>query len=104
MRLFQTNVINWLKSRLKHKLGHFSMDKLRKFLKENGPAFVAIFVIWEIIEDILFPALFIWLGGEVDPWFFTFAPVSWLLCLHPIVVPVLWWLWTRFTAGAKRSS
>lgn len=90
-------LLSWFKHRLKHKAAHFSREKISKFLKDNGPAFVVIFLTWEIIEDVLFPVLFIWLGHNVDPWFFTIVPASWLLCLHPLVVPALWWLWLRFT-------
>ena len=39
---------NWLKHRLSHKLAHFSRKRIKEFLKENGLAFVIIFVGWEI--------------------------------------------------------
>ena len=49
---------NWLKHRLSHKLAHFSRKRIKEFLKENGLAFVIIFVGWEIIEDVVFPIIF----------------------------------------------
>jgi len=85
----------WAHERIKHKLGHFTLDSLKQILKKHGLALLVIFVMWEIIEDVLFPILFLWLGANVDPWFYTGAPASWLLCLHPIVVPAVWWLWIK---------
>tara|TARA_R110000824_G_scaffold53389_3_gene147885 strand:- start:179 stop:403 length:225 start_codon:yes stop_codon:yes gene_type:complete len=66
-------------------------------IMEHGVALVVIIVMWEIIEDILFPILFIWLGKNVNPWFLAGAPVSWLMCLHPIAVPLLWAVWIKFS-------
>ena len=48
-------ILRWIKDRISHKLEHFSTAKLKKFLKENGLAFVIIFLLWEVIEDVLFP-------------------------------------------------
>ena len=59
-------------------------------------ALVVIFLLWELIEDVGFPLLFIWLGNNVNPWFLTGAPISWVLCLHPVAVPLLWGLWMWF--------
>lgn len=96
--------LRWLKERVKHKLEHFSKDSIKKFLKENGLAFVVIFVAWEIIEDVLFPLLFIWLGNNVNPWWLSGAPISWLLCLHPVAVPALWWLWLKIRRNKQDSA
>lgn len=85
----------WVVHRIKHKLEHFHPSVLMDAMKEHGLALVVIIIAWEIIEDILFPILFIWLGTNVNPWFLTGAPISWILCLHPIAVPVLWGLWIR---------
>lgn len=85
----------WVKHRLKHKLEHLNFSKLMDTLKEHGPALVVIIVVWEIIEDILFPILFIWLGANVHPIFLTGAPVSILLCMHWLAVPVMWGAWVR---------
>jgi hypothetical protein len=85
----------WIKHRISHKIDHYSKEKIKDFLTKNGLAFVVIFLLWEIIEDVLFPLTFIWLGNNVNPWFLTGAPISWILCLHPIAVPALWWLWIK---------
>jgi len=90
MKLFR-----WLKHRLTHKLEHFSATKLKKFLKENGLAFVIIFVAWEIIEDIVFPILFMFLGNNVHPAFYAGAPASLILCFHWLMIPILWGAWLK---------
>ena len=90
MRFFR-----WLKHRVTHKFEHFSAAKLKKFLKENGLAFVVIFVAWEIIEDVLFPLLFIFLGNYVHPAFYAGAPAAWLLCVHWLAVPLMWGWWLK---------
>ena len=83
--------------RITHKLHHFKWSHFKSILKEHGLALLIIFIVWEIIEDVLFPLLFIWLGNNVNPWFLTGAPVSWLLCLHPIAVPVMWAIWVKIS-------
>jgi len=90
-------LLRWLKHRIKHKLEHIKPSRLMDTIMEHGIALVVIIVMWEIIEDILFPILFIWLGKNVNPWFLAGAPVSWLLCLHPIAVPLLWAAWIKFS-------
>ena len=45
-------MINWIKTRISHKFGHFSRERLKAFLKKNGLAFVIIFIGWEIVEDL----------------------------------------------------
>ena len=62
---------------------------------EHGLALVIIIVAWEIIEDILFPLLFIWLGTNVHPAFLAGAPASLLLCVHWLAVPAIWGLWIK---------
>ena len=89
------NALRWVCHRIKHKLEHFRPSRLMDTLKEHGLALVLIIIIWEIIEDVLFPVLFIWLGHNVNPWFITGAPISWLLCLHPIAVPIMWAGWIK---------
>jgi hypothetical protein len=89
--------IRWVIDRLKHKLSHFHPTHLLDLLKEHGTALLVIFILWEIIEDVLFPVLFIWLGNNVNPWFITGAPISWLLCLHPVAVPVMWAAWIKIS-------
>ena len=92
-----SKAFSWVKERIKHKIHHYSISELKKFLKKNGLAFLIIFLVWEIIEDVIFPITFIWLGKNVNPWFLTGAPISWLLCLHPIMVPFLWWVWVKIS-------
>ena len=89
--------------RLTHKLHHFKWSHFKNILKEHGLAFLMIFIIWEIVEDVLFPLLFIWLGNNVNPWFLTGAPISWLLCLHPIAVPVMWAIWVKISRRKNES-
>ena len=96
--------VRWFIDHVKHKLGHFHPTRLLDTLKEHGMALVIIIVGWEIIEDILFPVLFIWLGHNVNPWFITGAPISWLLCLHPIAVPAIWGLWIKISRRDNESS
>ncbi len=90
-------LLRWLRHRIKHKLEHIKPSRLMDTIMEHGIALVVIIVMWEIIEDILFPILFIWLGKNVNPWFLAGAPVSWFLCLHPIAVPLLWAAWIKFS-------
>ena len=87
----------WVIERLKHKLSHVHPTKLIDLLKEHGLALVVIIIMWEIVEDVLMPMLFIWLGHNVNPWFITGAPISWLLCLHPIAVPIMWSVWVKIS-------
>ena len=90
-------VLRWIRDRLQHKLSHLHPTRIIDLIKEHGIALVVIIVTWEIIEDILFPLLFIWLGKNVNPWFLTGAPLSWLLCLHPIAVPIMWTIWIKIS-------
>jgi hypothetical protein len=96
-------ILKSLWRRVTHKLGHFKWSYIKELLKEHGMAFLVIFIIWEIIEDIMFPLLFIWLGNNVNPWFLTGAPVSWLLCVHPIAVPIMWGIWIKVSRRTNES-
>jgi hypothetical protein len=87
----------WVAHRLRHKLHHLHPSKLMDTLKDHGLALFIIVVGWEILEDVIFPLLFVWLGKNVDPWFIAGAPVSWLLCLHPVAVPVIWGIWIKIS-------
>ena len=91
MKLFR-----WVRERLGHKLQHFSWSSIKKTFKENGLALVIIIVGWEIVEDVVFPVLFVFLGNHVHPAFYAGAPASLLLCFHWIMVPVLWGAWIKF--------
>ena len=64
-------------------------------MKDHGLALVIIIVGWEIIEDIIFPAIFALLGNYVHPIFFTGIPVAWIVCLHWFMVPILWSAWIK---------
>ena len=86
---------NWISHRLKHKLEHLNPSRLLDTLKEHGIALVIIIIGWEIIEDVLFPILFIFLGNHVHPAFYAGAPAAWLLCLHWLAVPILWGAWIK---------
>jgi len=88
-------LFKWIQHRLGHKLQHFSWLNIKKTFRENGLALVVIVVGWEIIEDVLFPAVFALLGNYVHPVFFTGIPVAWIVCLHWFMVPVLWGLWIK---------
>jgi len=85
----------WIKNRLAHKIDHIRWSTIKSTLREHGLALVIIIVGWEIIEDILFPMLFVYLGNHVHPIFYTFAPAAWLLCLHWLMVPFLWGVWIK---------
>ena len=90
MRMFR-----WIKDRLGHKLSHLKIESIKRTLRENGLALVVIIVGWEIIEDVLFPAIFALLGKYVHPAFFAGIPVAWVVCLHWFMVPVLWAIWIK---------
>lgn len=96
------NGFNWLVSRIKHKLEHLSWKSIKETLKEHGLAFVIILVGWEILEDVAFPLIFTWLGLNVHPAFLAGAPISWVLCLHPIAVPILWAIWVKIKGTNKK--
>ncbi len=88
-------MLKWVRERLRHKLEHFKPSRLMDTLVEHGLSLVVIIILWEIIEDVLFPLLFIWLGMHVHPVFLAGAPASWLLCMHWLAVPIMWKLWIK---------
>ena len=94
----------WIYNRICHKISHFKISHLSNILREHGMALLVIFVIWEIIEDVCFPIAFLWLGKNVNPLFITGAPLSWLLCLHPIMVPATWAIWVRISSKKKKDA
>ena len=95
--------MKWLKTKIKNKIKNWKFENIKKMFLQHGKAFVIIFVMWEIMEDVVFPIIFIWLGNNVDPWFLTGAPISWIVCLHPIAVPVLWAIYIKLS-GKKHDS
>ena len=90
MRLYK-----WFINRISHKLSHLKTENIKRMFRENGLALVVIIVGWEIVEDIVFPALFALLGKYVHPAFFAGIPVAWIVCLHWFMVPVLWAIWIK---------
>jgi hypothetical protein len=90
---------SYIKHQASHKIQHLKWSSLKKTLKKHGLALVIIIVVWEIIEDILFPALFITLGNYVHPAFYAGAPAAWLLCLHWLAVPIMWSAWVKIKGG-----
>jgi len=91
----------WIKHRASHKLEHFSIAKIKKFLKENGLAFVIIFVGWEIVEDVVFPIIFGLLGNYIHPAFYAGIPASLILCFHWLAVPILWGIWLKINKNGN---
>ena len=89
-------LLKWIKARVSHKLEHFKWSNIRKTMKEHGLALVIIIIGWEIIEDVLFPILFVLLGNHVHPAFYAGAPASLLLCVHWLAVPLIWGWWVKF--------
>jgi hypothetical protein len=87
----------WLKDRVAHKLHHVSFKSLKQIMKKHGLALVVIIVMWEIIEDILFPVLFAALGKYVHPVFYSGVPAAWVLCLHWLAVPIMWKIWIKIS-------
>lgn len=98
MRFFR-----WIKDRLSHKLQHLKWKNIKSLLKEHGLALVVIIVGWEIIEDVVFPVFFVFLGNNVHPAFYTGVPASLLLCFHWIMVPVLWGWWIKLSGKGEVS-
>jgi hypothetical protein len=90
MRLYK-----WAKGRVSHKLSHFKIESMKRTLRENGLALLVIIVGWEIIEDVVFPAIFAVLGKYVHPGFYAGIPAAWIICLHWLMVPLLWGIWIK---------
>ena len=89
-------LLSWIKHRLSHKLEHVSVRAIKNVFKEHGLALVTIIVGWEIVEDVVFPVIFVFLGNHVHPAFYAGAPASLLLCFHWLAVPLMWGLWVKF--------
>ena len=94
-------MLSWIKSRVRHKLENFSLDRIKSFLKENGLAFVIIVVGWEIVEDVVFPIIFGFLGSYIHPAFYVGIPASLILCFHWLAIPILWGLWLKVKRDKK---
>lgn len=71
------------------KLAFWRHKNINKIFKKYVLPLAIITIVWEIIEDIGFPILFYFLGKHVHPSFYVGMPVSWLLCIHPIAIPLI---------------
>lgn len=96
------NVLVWIRNKINHKLQHLEKKKMIEIIKRDGVALVVIIVLWEIIEDIIFPVSFGVLGKYVHPIFYAGIPVSWVLCLHWFVVPIAWGIWCKFRGKNRK--
>lgn len=96
------NLFKWIKSRILHKVEHLKIDYFLSVLKKEGPALFIIVLAWEIIEDILFPLFFGFLGKNVNKVFYAAIPVSWVLCLHWLAVPIIWGVWVKIRGKEKK--
>ena len=95
-------IFRWVTHQLRHKLSHLSFVSLKKTMKEHGLALVVIIVGWEIVEDVVFPVLFVFLGNHVHPAFYAGAPASLLLCFHWLAVPLMWGWWVKIKGIDKK--
>tara|TARA_B100000085_G_C18419327_1_gene462010 strand:+ start:491 stop:754 length:264 start_codon:yes stop_codon:yes gene_type:complete len=69
---------------------------MKRTMRENGLALLVIIIGWEIVEDVVFPAIFAVLGKYVHPGFYAGIPAAWIVCLHWFMVPILWGIWIKF--------
>ena len=101
MRRAAAKFFSWSRQRILHKLQHLKPSNMLDILSKHGLALVVIIVGWEIIEDVLFPVLFVLLGNHVHPAFYAGAPASLLLCFHWLAVPILWGIWMKVSNQQK---
>ena len=85
----------WVKQRIGHKLSHFKLDSIKQTFRENGLALVVIIIGWEIVEDVIIPAICAVMGKYIHPAFYAGIPAAWIICLHWLMVPVLWGVWIK---------
>ena len=95
-------VYNWIKHQIQHKMHHLSLTHLKTVLKKHGWALLIIIVGWEIVEDLIFPTIFWFMGKHIDPTFFALIPASLIICFHWMTVPLLWGLWIKIS-GSKET-
>jgi len=96
-------ILKWIKHRVLHKLEHIKVSNLMDTLKRQGLALVVIILVWELIEDVIFPLIFAWLGANIHPAFLVGIPASLLLCLHWVAVPILWGAWIKIRGKNETS-
>ena len=77
-------------NRLKSKIKAWRWSHLKTLWMRYGIPFLIIFIAWEIVEDVVFPAIFYLLGTHVNEAFYLGIPAAWILCFHPVAVPILW--------------
>ena len=94
--------MRWLLNKIKDKFKLLSWTNVKAMFKEHGLALVIIIVGWEIIEDIIFPLIFAFLGKYVDPMWYAGIPASLLICLHWLMVPLLWGLWVKISKSEPK--
>ena len=89
---------------LKNKILFWKGKNIRKVFKKYVLPLAVITIAWEIIEDILFPIMFYFLGKYIHPTFYAGMPVSWLLCIHPIAVPAIFgfYCWATRKSSPKQ--
>ena len=90
---------NFIIKRLKHKLEHLS--NIKDLLKTHGIPILIITIIWEVIEDIIFPYIFYFLGKNVSAVFYTMIPTSILLCSHWFVVPFIYGIYLNVNKNKR---
>jgi hypothetical protein len=74
---------------LRSKLLFWRHKNINKVFKKYVLPLAIITIVWEIIEDVVFPLIFYFLGKHVHPSFYAGMPVAWLLCIHPIAIPII---------------
>ena len=89
-------IANSIKNKLKF------WPNLKKYFVKYGLPFLVILITWEIIEDVVFPIIFYFMGMHVHSAFFAMIPIAWIMCLHPIAVPILW-SWYCFIWRKKKT-
>ncbi len=99
----ETKMIKKLKEKISHKLSFWKKEKFKEIIVEYGVPFLVILIGWEIFEDIVFPAFCYWMG-QYFPAFYALIPVSWIMCFHPVAVPILWWVYVRFWGSNQKKA
>jgi hypothetical protein len=93
-------MIKKIANSIKNKLKFWT--NLKRYLVQYGLPFLVILLIWEVIEDVIFPIIFYLMGQHVHSAFFAAIPVAWIMCLHPIAVPIMW-SWYCFIWKKKKT-
>jgi hypothetical protein len=91
------NIIHKLKHAINHRLSFWTWNAIKAKFKTYGVPFLIIFILWEIFEDVIFPAICWMLGTYYDPVFYAGIPVLWIVCVHPIAVPLIFSIYCWFT-------